>query len=140
MIFGGAAGQKTVGHLPTYYTDVPPVVSSTTKEPGPPSTVASLSREYPDKNIKAEYCWLESVRKILAFASDDEENSVSMDNMFWTAYHANNQPAGRKVICPSAVRNIANQIQWKWPEMYGKDKFLVMFGGLLVVMAAPDPG
>ena len=22
------------------------------------------------------------------------------------------------------------QIQWKWPEMYGKDTFVVMFGGL----------
>ena len=26
---------------------------------------------------------------------------------------------------------IAKQIQWKWPEMYGEDKFAVMFGDTL---------
>ena len=31
---------------------------------------------------------------------------------------------------------IAKQIQWKWPEMYGEDKFVVMFGGLHIEMAA----
>ncbi|KAL7408249.1 hypothetical protein ABVT39_020345 [Epinephelus coioides] len=31
---------------------------------------------------------------------------------------------------------IAKQIQWKWPEMYGEDKFVVMFGGLYIEMAA----
>ena len=77
VIVGGATGQKTVGHLPSYYADVPPVVSSTTKAHGPPSTVASLSREYPDRNTKAECCWRESVRKILALAFDDEENFVN---------------------------------------------------------------
>jgi len=65
--------------------------------------VASLIRQYPDKNIKAEYCWLESVMNIFALATDDEENSVnqSVDNMSWAAYHTSNQPAGRIVICPS---------------------------------------
>jgi len=67
VIVGGAAWQKTVDQLPSYYADVPPVVSSTTKVPIPPNPVASLSRKYPDQSIKAEYCWLESVRKILAF-------------------------------------------------------------------------
>ena len=105
VIFGDVAGQQAVGHLPSYYADVPPVVSSSTKAPVPPSTVACPNREYPDKNIKTEYCWLESVRKTLAFASDDEENPVnqSVDNMPWAAYHARHQPAERKVICPSAV-------------------------------------
>ena len=156
------------------------MTNSTTKAPGPPSTVASLSREYPDKNTKAEYCWLENVQKILALASDDEENSVnqSVDNMSWAAYHANQEPAGRNVICPSALLPLfhesANtvamvkhamdvvgkavqhlnieqrpvmtfdhpfyafdkQIQWKWPEMYGQDKFVVMFGVLHIEMAA----
>ena len=31
---------------------------------------------------------------------------------------------------------IFKQIQWKWPEMYGEDKFVVMFGGLHIEMAA----
>ena len=71
-----------MGHLPSYYREVPPV-SSTTKAPVPPSTVASLSRENSDQNIKDEYFWLENVRKILALASDDEGNSVnqSVDNI-----------------------------------------------------------
>ena len=30
---------------------------------------------------------------------------------------------------------IAKQIQWKWPEVYGEDKF-VKFGGLHIEMAA----
>ena len=171
VIVGGSAGQKTVGHFPSYYTEVPPVFSSTTKAPVPPSTVASLSRENSNHNIKEEYCWL-NVRKILALASDDEENSVNQSvDMSWAAYHASHQSAGRKVICPSALRPLfhesahtvaiikqsmdvvrkavqhlnagqtpvvtfdqplyvfAKQLQWKWPEMYGEDTFVVMFGG-----------
>jgi len=31
---------------------------------------------------------------------------------------------------------LAKQIQWKWPEKYGEDKFVVMFGGLHIEMAA----
>ena len=28
------------------------------------------------------------------------------------------------------------QIQWKWPENYGEDKFVIMFSGLHIEMAA----
>ena len=65
----------------------------------------SAGSKYPDKKIKAEYCWLESVRTIIALASDDEENSMnqSVDNMSWAANHASHQPAGRNVICSSAL-------------------------------------
>ena len=31
---------------------------------------------------------------------------------------------------------LAKQIQWKWPEKYGEDKVVVMFGGLHIEMAA----
>ena len=31
---------------------------------------------------------------------------------------------------------LAKQIQWKWPEKYGEDKMVVMFGGLHIEMAA----
>lgn len=31
---------------------------------------------------------------------------------------------------------IAKQIQWQWPETYGENKFIVMFGGLHIEMAA----
>ncbi len=79
-IVGGSARQKTVCHFPSFYTEVPPV-DSTTKAPIPPSTVATLSRKNSNQNTEGEYCWLENVQKILAFASDDRENSV---NQMWT--------------------------------------------------------
>ena len=31
---------------------------------------------------------------------------------------------------------VAKQIQWQWPETYGEDKFIIMFGGLHIEMAA----
>jgi len=31
---------------------------------------------------------------------------------------------------------LAKQIQWHWPEKYGEDKFVIMFGGLHIEMAA----
>jgi len=31
---------------------------------------------------------------------------------------------------------LAKQIQWKWPEKYGNEKFVAMLGGLYIEMAA----
>ena len=31
---------------------------------------------------------------------------------------------------------LVKQIQWKWPDKYGEDKMVVMFGGLHIQMAA----
>ena len=31
---------------------------------------------------------------------------------------------------------LAKQIQWMWPERYGGDKLVVMFGGIHIKMAA----
>ena len=31
---------------------------------------------------------------------------------------------------------LAKQIQWSWPASHGEDKFVVMFGGLHIEMAA----
>jgi len=31
---------------------------------------------------------------------------------------------------------LAKQIQWQWPEEYGENKFVIMFGGLHIEMAA----
>ena len=31
---------------------------------------------------------------------------------------------------------LAKQVQWQWPDRYGEDKYLVMFGGLHIEMAA----
>ena len=35
---------------------------------------------------------------------------------------------------------LAKQIQWRWPEQYGEDKFVIMFGGLHIEMAALKTG
>ena len=34
-----------------------------------------------------------------------------------------------------ALYTFAKQIQWNWPELYGEDKFVIMFGGLHIEMA-----
>ncbi|CAB3989008.1 Hypothetical predicted protein [Paramuricea clavata] len=31
---------------------------------------------------------------------------------------------------------LAKQLQWEWPEQYGEDKFVIMFGGLHIELAA----
>ena len=31
---------------------------------------------------------------------------------------------------------VAKQVQWHWPEQYGENKFVIMFGGLHMEMAA----
>ena len=31
---------------------------------------------------------------------------------------------------------VAKQVQWHWPEKYGEDNFVIMFGGLHIEMAA----
>ena len=31
---------------------------------------------------------------------------------------------------------VLKQIQWQWPEQYGENKFVIMFGGLHIEMAA----
>jgi len=31
---------------------------------------------------------------------------------------------------------LAKQIQWKWPQEYGEQKLVVVFGGLYIEMAA----
>ena len=90
-----------------YYTVVQPIVSCTMNTLIPPSIVASLSRESHDKDIKEDNCWHESVGKILAPASDDEENSVDQSvDMSWATYHASIQPLGINLICPSALLSL----------------------------------
>jgi len=40
------------------------------------------------------------------------------------------------LACDQPLFALAKEIQWTWPEQYGEDKFVVMFGGLPVEMAA----
>ena len=46
-------------------------------------------------------------------------------------------PGQTPVICADQpLYSLAKQIQWHWPEKYGEDKFVLMFGGLHIEMAA----
>lgn len=40
------------------------------------------------------------------------------------------------MACDQPLFVLAKQIKWEWPEIYGEDKFVVMFGGLHIDMAA----
>ena len=40
------------------------------------------------------------------------------------------------ITADQPIYALAKQVQWHWPEQYGEDKYLVMFGGLHIEMAA----
>ena len=40
------------------------------------------------------------------------------------------------VACDQSLFAIAKKVRWKWPLDYGEDKFVIMFGGLHIELAA----
>ncbi|KAJ8386023.1 hypothetical protein AAFF_G00178440 [Aldrovandia affinis] len=40
------------------------------------------------------------------------------------------------IAADQPIYAVAKQVQWHWPENYGEDKFVIMFGGLHIEMAA----
>ena len=40
------------------------------------------------------------------------------------------------ITADQPIYSIAKQVQWHWPDLYGEDKFVEMFGGLHIEMAA----
>ena len=40
------------------------------------------------------------------------------------------------IAADQPIYAVAKQVQWHWPEIYGEDKFVIMFGGLHIEMAA----
>ena len=40
------------------------------------------------------------------------------------------------IAADQPIYAVAKRIQWQWPEQYGEDKFVIMFGGLHIEMAA----
>ena len=52
------------------------------------------------------------------------------------ATHVLNQEQTPVMAVDQPLFASAKQIQWQWPESYGEDKFVVMFGGLHIEMAA----
>jgi len=174
IIIQSNAGSKTVGCLPDFYTDVPPITFSVKQSEIPNTSVISLKRNAYKKHAEDEYRWLENTRHVL------EVSTVlsTYENISWAAYHAVNQETRNRIITPTAllplfqesahtvamIRHsmdvvkravehlnpgqtpvltfdqplfaLAKQIQWKWPEKYGQDMFVIMFGGLHIEMAA----
>ena len=70
----------------------------------------------------------------------DEAHSVatvrhSMNKVRDTIAHLN--PGQVPVItADQPIYALIKQVQWHWPDLYGEDKFVVMFGGLHIEMAA----
>jgi hypothetical protein len=59
----------------------------------------------------------------------------SMD-VIWNAVEHLNPGQTPVIAFDQPLYALAKQIQWKWPEKYGEDKFVIMFGGLHIEMAA----
>ena len=174
IVITGNAGSRSVGNLPHFYTDVPPIACSVKQSPVPATSVISLKRDGFKEQTGREYRWLENTRHILEESTELQSNV----NISWAAYHAQNQESVDRIITPTALLplfhesaytvamirhsmdvvksavvqlnagqtavltfdqplfTLAKQIQWKWPEKYGEEKFVVMFGGLHIEMAA----
>jgi len=70
----------------------------------------------------------------------DEAHSVAtirhvMDRIKETVAFLNPQQVP-VMAADQPIYAVAKQIQWHWPDQYGEDKFVMMFGGLHIEMAA----
>ena len=128
-------------------------------------SVVYLTRDNFKEQTEEEYMWLEHARRVIegntwsAFNASlqpqlaraisptaqlplflDSAHTVamirhSMDVVKNIVEHVNpGQPP--VVTLDQPLFALAKQIQWKWPETYGEDKLVVMFGGLHIEMAA----
>ena len=64
---------------------------------------------------------------------EEQLKSVTMIRHSMTMVKAGQTPV---VTFDQPLYAIAKLIQWNWPDVYGEDKFVVMFGGLYIEMAA----
>ena len=76
---------KIVGHLPSYYTDVQPVVTPNKNPPIPGGAESFLQKGITETDLSQENMWLQVVRD--ACDSDD----ALAGNYSWAAYHAHKQ-------------------------------------------------
>ena len=91
-------GSKSVGSLPHFYTDIPPVNSSIKNSPVPVSSVTSLKRDGFKQQAENDYLWLDHTMQVL------EGGIQSLDNISWAAYHASHlSPVNCGVICPTPL-------------------------------------
>ena len=82
---GVAPCSKSVGNLPQFYTDVPPVTGRIKNIPVPATTLSSLKRESYKQQTENDYLWLDHTRRAL------EGENQCLENISWAAYHASRQ-------------------------------------------------
>lgn len=87
VILGSNAGLRTVGRLPHFYTDVPPITSSVKQSAVPATSLISLKQNDYQKHTEGEYRCLENTRHILEENTELRRN----ENISLAAYHAENQ-------------------------------------------------
>ncbi len=85
IVIRGSSDVKTVGYLPSYYTDVQPVVTPNNNPPIPGGAESFLQKGITETDLSQENMWLQVVRD--ACDSDD----VLAGNYSWAAYHAHKQ-------------------------------------------------
>ena len=70
----------------------------------------------------------------------DDAKSVAMIrhsmDIVKTAVHILNPGQVSVLTCDQPLYTIAKQIQWSWPDIYGEDQFVVMFGDLHIEMTS----
>lgn len=95
IILGGVSGMKTVGRLPNYYTDVPPVTASKKGSAIPCTGLSSLEAKLEHNELE----WLECVREVIEM---EEENDDYKD-ISWSAFHAQRQSTQQYPSTSSAL-------------------------------------
>ena len=156
---------KKFPELPDLYTNVRPA-AFTSKNPSPPESNIAATTHFPKLQLTDEFKWLEKVSPTQTIESDtslnwsahhaslnrglafevgslpfsllrEQAHSVEtarhvMDKIKETLAYLNPDqiPADQPIFA------VLKQVQWQWPEQYGEDKFVIMFGGLHIEMAA----
>ena len=85
-----------------------------------PPDISSLLSLFPEKASSP------AIMAMKRHAMDIVKENVDFLNPGQTSVIAFDQP----------LYTLAKQIQWNWPNIYGEDKVVIMFGGLFIEMAA----
>ena len=134
---GRSVGSKSVDNLPHFYTEVPLVTNSIKKCSIPATDLTSLKRDG-FKQQTLDYLWLHPTSLLPLFL--ESVHTVAMIKHSFcivksAVKHLN--PGQTPVLTyDQPLYALAKQIQWTWPDDYGEYKFVIMFGGLHIEMAA----
>ena len=152
---------KKVPELPETSTNIHPA-AFTSKNPSPPRTEnpTNIKTDQTSLKLSDETEWLDKVSSIeqmdvnLSISWPAFEESIcsllpllrESAHSVATIRHVMNRvkdtvaylnPGQTPVIAADQpLYAMAKQIQWQWPNLYGEDKFVIMFGGLHIEMAA----